>query len=143
MLQLSRKTSHREWVDLVLLPERKSASVTAVAIRASSGHAMRVKVARVKNLVRSMRELKKAGFWVVGSSSGGGESLWERDLKGSLVVVMGSEGKGMRRLVEETCDFLVTIPLLEGVESLNVSVSTAMVLYEVARQGREKEKEIV
>ena len=131
------RTAAGAGVDLVLLPERKSAGVTAAAIKSSAGQALKVKVARVTNLVRSLEVLKKVGFWVLGASAAGGNALWDRDVRGRLVVVMGSEGKGMRRLVEESCDYLVTIPLTAGVESLNVSASTAMILYEVMRQERE------
>ena len=118
----------------VILPERRSAPVSHVAVRASAGVARRLPVCRVVNLVRALERLQAEGFWVSGAAADGGGPPWSIDFSGRSVVVLGSEGKGMRRLVSKTCDNLVTIPLKSGVESLNVSSAASMFFYEVVRQ---------
>ena len=118
----------------ILIPERRSAPVSPVAIRASAGVARRIPVCRVVNLVRAIERLQKEGFWVSGASADGGGPPWTVDFGGRTVIVLGSEGKGIRRLVGKACDHLVTIPLCSGVESLNVSSAAAMFFYEVMRQ---------
>lgn len=121
---------------LVVLPEHKAAGVTPTVLRASAGLARRVPVARVVNLGRALDALKAKGFWVAGACTRDGVAPWEADLKGPLVVVLGSEGRGMRRGVERRCDWRVTVPLAEGAESLNVAAAGAMLLYEAMRQER-------
>ena len=120
----------------VVLPERRASPVTPSVVRASAGTVRRLPVCRVANVSRALSQLKEAGFWVSGAGAGGGQPPWEVDLTGRVALVMGSEGKGMRRLVEKSCDFLLTIPLTAGVESLNVSAAAAMLLYEIRRQQR-------
>lgn len=121
----------------VLLPERRSASMTATAWRTSAGTAARLPIARVTNLVRSLTAYKKAGLTVVGLDADGGITL--DDLEASvdpLVLVVGSEGRGLSRLVEDTCDLTVSIPMMGGTESLNASVAAGVALAEIARRRR-------
>lgn len=121
----------------VLLPERRSAAMTATAWRASAGTAARLPVARVTNLVRALRDYQRAGMFVVGLDADGQLSL--DDLEAAidpLVVVVGSEGRGLSRLVGETCDLTVAIPMPGPAESLNASVAAAVTLAEIARRRR-------
>ena len=121
----------------VVVPQRRSAGMTAVAWRTSAGTAARVPVARATNLTRTLREYASAGLMVAGLAADGDVSLDEFELaSGPLVLVTGSEGKGLSRLVRETCDVTVSIPLAGDVESLNASVATGVVLAEVARRRR-------
>ncbi|MBV7295897.1 23S rRNA (guanosine(2251)-2'-O)-methyltransferase RlmB [Corynebacterium sp. TAE3-ERU12] len=120
----------------VVIPERRSAAVTGVAWRTSAGAAARLPVARATNLVRSLKELQKAGYQVVGLDAGGDCTLDDYDGTTPTVVVVGSEGKGLSRLVRETCDTIISIPMSAGVESLNASVAAGVTLSEFARQRR-------
>lgn len=122
----------------VLIPQRRSASVTAVAWRTSAGAAARVPVARATNLNRTLKEWSDAGLQVVGLDAEGDTELDEFDASGPLVVVVGSEGKGLSRLVRQTCDAVVSIPMAGPMESLNASVAAGVVLAEVARQRRRR-----
>lgn len=118
----------------VVIPERRAASVTAAAWKASAGAAARLPVARTVNLTRQLNAYQKAGLMVVGLAADGPESITDLHLAdGPLVVVVGSEGKGLSRLVAETCDVLVSIPMATGLESLNAGVAAGVALYEVAR----------
>lgn len=119
----------------VVVPERRSAGMTASAWKTSAGAAARVPVALAPNLTRSLEDFRKAGFFVLGLDMGGDVSLPGLELAGEpLVVVVGSEGKGLSRLVRETCDQVVSIPMSSAVESLNAGVATGVALYEIARQ---------
>ncbi|WP_076465905.1 23S rRNA (guanosine(2251)-2'-O)-methyltransferase RlmB [Actinomyces mediterranea] len=119
--------------DGLIIPERRSAGVTVTAWKVSAGAAARVPVARVTNLVRALQECKKAGYFVVGLDGGGDAELRELSLATApLVVVTGAEGSGLSRLVRETCDQIVSIPISSAVESLNAAVATGIALYEVA-----------
>ncbi len=120
----------------VLIPQRRSASVTAVAWRTSAGAAARVPVARATNLNRTLKEWGDAGLQVVGLDAEGDTTLDELDATGPVVVVVGSEGKGLSRLVRQNCDAVVSIPMAGPMESLNASVAAGVVLAEVARQRR-------
>lgn len=123
--------------DGVIVPERRSATMTASAWRASAGAAAHLPVARVGNLVRALRDAQQAGLFVVGLDADGEVGLDDLELAGDpLVVVVGSEGRGLSRLVGETCDLLVSIPMSRGSESLNASVAAAVALGEVARRRR-------
>lgn len=123
-------------VDGVVLTERRSAPLSAVAVKASAGAAEHLRIARVVNLVRALEELKRQNLWVVGLDERG-ESDYDRfDLTGNIVVVLGREGAGLHDLVRRTCDHLLRIPMAGGVTSLNVSAAGAVVLYEAARQRR-------
>ena len=120
----------------VVIPQRRSASVTAVAWRTSAGAAARLPVARATNLTRTLKDWASKGIQVVGLDAGGDTSLDEYDGTGPVVVVVGSEGKGLSRLVRETCDNIVSVPMAGSVESLNASVAAGVVLAEIARQRR-------
>lgn len=122
----------------VLIPQRRSASVTAVAWRTSAGAAARVPVARATNLNRALADCASAGLQVVGLDAGGDVSLDDFDGTGPIVLVVGSEGKGLSRLVRENCDVVLSIPMAETAESLNASVAAGVVLAEIARQRRQK-----
>ncbi|MDK4311708.1 23S rRNA (guanosine(2251)-2'-O)-methyltransferase RlmB [Corynebacterium accolens] len=127
--------------DGVIIPERRSASVTAVAWRTSAGTAARLPVARATNITRTVKEFQKNGYQVVGLDAGGDYTLdtYEGGTD-PVVIVIGSEGKGISRLVSETCDVLMSIPMTGWVESLNASVAAGSVLSEFARQRRVAEK---
>jgi len=122
----------------VIIPERRSAGVTATAWRSSAGAAARVPVAQVTNLVRALKDCRAAGLFVVGLDADGTTSLDELEMATEpLVVVVGSEGRGLSRLVSETCDLTVAIPMARAAESLNASVAAAVTLAEVARRRRD------
>ncbi|RLP92793.1 23S rRNA (guanosine(2251)-2'-O)-methyltransferase RlmB [Micromonospora sp. CV4] len=119
----------------VFVPERRAAGITATAWRTSAGAAARVPVAQVTNLTRSLKACRDAGFTVVGLDADGDTDLYDLEAAvGPLVVVVGSEGRGLSRLVGETCDLTVSIPMISEVESLNASVAAAVTLAEVARR---------
>ncbi|HJT95897.1 MAG TPA: 23S rRNA (guanosine(2251)-2'-O)-methyltransferase RlmB, partial [Mycobacterium sp.] len=120
----------------VLIPQRRSASVTAVAWRTSAGAAARVPVARATNLTRTLKDWADAGLQVVGLDAGGDTTIDEFDGTVPTVVVVGSEGKGLSRLVRENCDIVVSVPMAGPTESLNASVAAGVVLAEIARQRR-------
>ena len=119
----------------VVVPERRAAGMTASAWKSSAGAAARVPVARVTNLTRGLEELKRAGCFVVGLDMGGDVALPALTMaRDPLVLVVGSEGKGLSRLVRETCDLIVSIPMHTATESLNAGIAAGVTLYEVARQ---------
>ncbi len=118
----------------VVIPRDNAASLTAAAIKASAGAAAHVPIARVTNLARTMDELKQAGLWLVGAEGKANQRFDQFDFKGAIGIVLGAEGKGLRRLVREKCDFLVTIPMKGWVDSLNVSAAAALLFYEARRQ---------
>lgn len=118
----------------VIIPKRRSAGLTAVVAKTSAGAVSHLPVARVPNLPTLLKELKKEGLWVFGSSSEGTTPLYSADLKGPAAIVIGSEGDGMGRLVSEYCDFNVSIPMKGKLNSLNASAAAAILLYEAVRQ---------
>jgi 23S rRNA (guanosine2251-2'-O)-methyltransferase len=120
----------------VLIPQRRSAAVTAVAWRTSAGAAARVPVARATNLNRTLRDWAAAGLQVVGLDTDGDTEIDALDATGDVVIVVGSEGKGLSRLVRENCDAVVSIPMAGPTESLNAAVAAGVVLADVARQRR-------
>jgi 23S rRNA (guanosine2251-2'-O)-methyltransferase len=117
----------------VVIPKDRAVGVTAAAVKASAGASEHVHVARETNLRRAIDEMKGAGLWVYAAEVGG-TSYTELDLAGAVALVLGSEGRGVRRLVREGCDGTVSIPMLGAVESLNVSVASAVLLYEARRR---------
>ncbi|MGO3327016.1 23S rRNA (guanosine(2251)-2'-O)-methyltransferase RlmB [Gordonia sp. (in: high G+C Gram-positive bacteria)] len=121
----------------VLIPQRRSAGVTAVAWRTSAGAAARLPIAQAPNLTRTLVSWAKAGAQIVGLDAGGDVTLDDYDGTGPIVVVVGSEGKGLSRLVRETCDSILSVPMAGDVESLNASVAAGVVLAEFARQRRQ------
>src|SRR5690606_27486488 len=119
----------------VFLPERRAAGMTATAWRTSAGAAARLPIAQVTNLTRALKQCKDTGFTIIGLDADGPTSVFDLEAAvGPLVVVVGSEGRGLSRLVGETCDLRVSIPMADTVESLNASVAAAVVLAEVARR---------
>ena len=123
--------------DGVIIPERRSASVTAVAWRTSAGTAARLPVARATNITRTVQQFQKSGYQVVGLDAGGEHTLdTYNGATDPVVIVIGSEGKGISRLVRENCDVIMSIPMTDWVESLNASVAAGSVLSEFARQRR-------
>lgn len=128
------RTADAAGVTAVIIPKDKSCSVTPVVRKVASGAAETVPLITVTNLSRTLKQLKQAGCWTVGLAGEATESLYEMDLKGPIAIVMGAEGDGLRRLTKENCDFLAHLPMQGSVSSLNVSVATGVVLYEVLRQ---------
>jgi 23S rRNA (guanosine2251-2'-O)-methyltransferase len=120
----------------VMIPQRRSASVTAVAWRTSAGAAARIPVARATNLTRALKDWADRGLRVIGLDAGGDTAIDDLDGTDPLVVVVGSEGKGLSRLVRQNCDEVVSIPMSGDAESLNASVAAGVVLAEIARQRR-------
>ncbi|NLK52390.1 MAG: 23S rRNA (guanosine(2251)-2'-O)-methyltransferase RlmB [Syntrophomonadaceae bacterium] len=118
----------------VIIPKRRSVQLNATVARTSSGAVDLVSVARVTNLPRTLELLKKQGCWVVGTSGDASLPYYDADLRGGLVIVIGSEGKGLSRLVQEKCDLLIRLPMQGQLNSLNASVAAGVVLYEALRQ---------
>jgi len=118
----------------VVIPERRAAGLSDTVERASAGALAHLPVARVKNLVRAMEEMKQAGYWLVGLDERAEKSYTEVDLKGSVGIVLGGEGEGLHELTRKRCDFLVSIPTSGPVRSLNVSVAAGVILFEAVRQ---------
>jgi 23S rRNA (guanosine2251-2'-O)-methyltransferase len=118
----------------IIVPAHGSARVTSAVCRSSAGAVEHVRLAVVQNLARYLTEVKGADLWVYGAAGGAGKPMWETDLTGGAAFVFGAEGRGLRPLVRRTCDELISIPLAGSVESLNVSVAAAVLLYEARRQ---------
>ncbi len=125
-------------VNGVVLTERRSAPLSAVAAKTSAGAMEYVRIARVTNLVRALEQAKERHFWVIGLDERGSMDYTEFDFKTNCVLVLGREGEGMHDLVKKTCDHLLRIPMAGRVSSLNVSVAGAVVMYEAMRQRRGK-----
>jgi 23S rRNA (guanosine2251-2'-O)-methyltransferase len=131
------RTAQAVGVEGVLIPEHRAVGVTPAVSNASAGAVEHLRVARVTNLVRSLEQLKAGGVWAYGLAVDARQPFWTADLRGPLAVVVGSEGSGLGRLVRETCDLLLQIPMAEAsVQSLNASVAGSLVLYEAFRQRR-------
>ena len=120
----------------IIIPERRAAAVNATVAKTSAGASEHVKIARVVNLARTLDELKTKNVWIVGLDERGKQSYDQVDYKTDCAIVLGAEGQGLHDLVRKKCDYLVSIPMLGRVPSLNVSVAGAIVMYEVARQRR-------
>ena len=118
----------------VIIPKRRSAGLTAVVAKSSAGAVSYLPVARVPNIPALLKDLKKRGIWVFGAAAEGTVPLYGADFKGAAAIVIGSEGDGMTRLVRESCDFLVSIPMKGRISSLNASAAAAILLYEALRQ---------
>lgn len=125
----------------VVIPERRAAGLSDTVERSSAGALAHLPIARVKNLVRAMEQLKEAGYWLVGLDERAEKSHTEVDLTGSIGIVLGREGEGLHELTRKRCDFLVSIPTTGPVRSLNVSVAAGIVLFEVVRQRRLRKSE--
>ncbi|MCK7552306.1 MULTISPECIES: 23S rRNA (guanosine(2251)-2'-O)-methyltransferase RlmB [Marinobacter] len=128
------RTADAVGVQAVIVPKDKSATLTPVARKVACGAAETVPFVRVTNLARCLRALQEQGVWLVGTAGEAGSTLYQANFTGPVALVMGAEGKGMRRLTREHCDALINIPMLGHVDSLNVSVATGVCLYEALRQ---------
>lgn len=119
--------------DGVVIGKHRAVGLTQAVLKASAGAAEYVPVARVTNVTRALVQLKEAGYWVAGAAMHG-ESMWDVDFTRPTALVVGGEGAGLSRLVEKTCDYLVSIPMAGRIESLNASVAGALLMYEAVRQ---------
>ena len=121
-------------VAAVIAPKDKAAGITPVVMKVACGAVETVPFIQVTNLVRTLQQLQQAGVWLFGAVGEVKQTLYDCDLRGAIAIVMGREGKGLRRLTRETCDHLMRIPMFGSVESLNVSVATGICLFEASRQ---------
>lgn len=128
------RTADATAVQAVIIPTDNSADISPVVSKVAAGGAETIPLIKVTNLARALKDLKAAGVWLVGTTDKTDQPLYETRFKGATGLVMGAEGSGMRRLTSENCDELIKIPMLGQVESLNVSVATAVCLYEINRQ---------
>jgi 23S rRNA (guanosine2251-2'-O)-methyltransferase len=120
----------------VVAPRDRAAGLTPAVRKAAAGAAETVPFAQVTNLARCLRALKQAGLWIAGTAEDGEREIYDADLTGPLALVMGAESRGLRRLTREACDYLLRLPMLGAVASLNVSVAAGVALYEALRQRR-------
>ncbi len=132
------RTAEAMGVHGAILPQRRGVEVTLAVVNASSGASEHLRIARVANLVRAMEALKQHNVWIVGLEHKDEKAIdfWSADLGGALALVVGNESEGLRRLVRQTCDYLLRIPMRGHIESLNASIAGSIVLYEVFRQRR-------
>src|SRR6266496_3303597 len=130
------RTADASGADGVVVPERRAAGITGTVAKSSAGASEHLPVAKVTNISRTLAELKQKGLWIAGLDERGKQSYDEVDYKMNCAIVLGAEGKGLHDLVRKNCDFLLSIPMLGSVPSLNVSVAAGVVLYEVVRQRR-------
>lgn len=118
----------------IVIPKRRSAGLTTIVDKASAGAAEHMAIARVPNLPAAIKEMKDRGVWVYGTAADGSSDLWHTDLSGAIALVIGSEGDGMGRLVRESCDHIISLPMRGQLNSLNASNAAAITMYEVLRQ---------
>ncbi|MDG6777578.1 23S rRNA (guanosine(2251)-2'-O)-methyltransferase RlmB [Thiomicrorhabdus sp. zzn3] len=130
------RTADAAGVDAVVIPKHNSVGINATVRKVACGAAESVNLIVVSNLVRTMKSLQQSGMWMIGLAGETDQTIYEHNLTGSLGLVMGTEGSGLRRLTKEACDHLAAIPMVGQVESLNVSVATGITLYEAFRQRR-------
>lgn len=130
------RTADAAGVHAVIAPKDKATGLTSVVRKVACGAAETVPFIQVTNLARTIRDLQQSGVWMVGTSLEAEQDIYQADLKGPLALVLGAEGKGLRRLTAENCDSLVKLPMFGAVQSLNVSVSAGVCLYEAVRQRR-------
>ncbi|SCG84121.1 RNA methyltransferase, TrmH family [Proteiniborus sp. DW1] len=123
----------------VIIPKRRAVGLTPVVIKASAGAVEYMNIAKVSNIASTIEELKERGVWIYGADMDGEQDYFNRDLSGPIAIVIGSEGKGIGRLIREKCDFLVKIPMNGKISSLNASVAASVMMYEVLRQRGLKE----
>ena len=128
------RTADAAGVHAVIIPKDRSATLNATVRKVACGAAEVVPLVAVTNLSRTLQNLQKKGVWIAGAAGEAEASIYQQDLTGPLALVMGAEGKGMRRLTRENCDYLVKLPMLGSVSSLNVSVATGACLFEIRRQ---------
>lgn len=130
------RTADAAGVDAVIIPRDNSATMNMTVRKVACGAAEKVNLVAVTNLSRTLSALQERGIWISGAAGEADHSLYEADLAGPIAIVMGSEGKGLRRLTREHCDYLISIPMAGVVSSLNVSVATGVCLFEAVRQRR-------
>lgn len=132
------RTADATGVHGILIPKRRSVSLNATVAKTSVGAVEYVPVARIGNIAQTLKKLKEKGFWVAGADMDGEKAYYEADLTGPLVLVVGSEGRGMSRLTKEACDFIVSMPMVGRINSLNASVAGSILMYESMRQRLQK-----
>src|SRR5579862_475776 len=132
------RTADAAGADGVVIPERRAVGVTAIVTKTSAGASEHLPIAKVTNIARTLEELKAQNLWMVGLDERGTQSYDSLDYNMDCAIVLGAEGKGLHDLVARKCDFLVSIPMLGKVPSLNVSVAAGVMLYEIVRQRRKK-----
>jgi len=132
------RTAHCCGANGVVIPENRSASVTAAVAKASAGAVFCLPTAMVVNMARALDYLKEKGFWIYGAVAGGKTSIHAPDYRGDVGLVMGSEGKGIRPLILKKCDFLISIPMQGQVASLNVSVAAGIIIHEILRKREDR-----
>lgn len=128
------RTANAAGVHGIIIPKNRSVGLNSTVFKVSAGASEYTKVAKVTNLSRTVEDLKKEGLWVAGTDLSAQMMHYECDLKGALAIIIGSEGEGMSRILKEKCDFLVKIPMLGRIESLNASVAAGVLIYESVRQ---------
>lgn len=129
------RTCEAAGVTGIIIPKDRSVEVNSTVIKVSTGTTENMKIAKVTNLVQTIKELKEKNFWIVGTDMQGTD-YDKIDYKGNVAIVIGNEGKGMSRLVKENCDFIATIPMIGTTDSLNASVSTGIIVYEAIKSRR-------
>lgn len=133
------RTANAAGVHGVIIPKRRAVGLTAVVAKTSAGAIEYVPVAKVSNLAQTIDRLKERGLWIIGADMDGEKAYYESDLTGKIALVIGSEGKGIGRLIKEKCDFIIHIPMKGEVGSLNASVAAAILMYEAMKQRKGKE----
>jgi len=128
------RTAEAAGVHGVIIPERRAAGLTETVAKTAAGALEYVRIVKVVNIVNTIEELKKTGIWVAAAEAGGSMKYWDADFVRPTAIVLGGEGKGVRRLVREHCDYILSLPLMGKISSLNVSVAGGVLLYEVLRQ---------
>lgn len=132
------RTAEAAGVHGVIIPERRAVGLTETVAKTAAGALEYVPVVKVVNIVNTIEEFKKAGIWVAGAEAGGDMVYWDADFVRPTAIVLGGEDKGVRRLVRDHCDYIVSLPLMGQISSLNVSVAAGVLLYEVLRQRKDK-----
>ena len=132
------RTADATGVHGILIPKRRSVSLNATVAKTSAGAVEYVPVDRIGNIAQTLKKLKEKGFWVAGADMDGEKAYYEADLTGPLVLVVGSEGRGMSRLTKDACDFIVSMPMVGRINSLNASVAGSILMYESMRQRLQK-----
>lgn len=130
------RTANAAGADGVIIPKHRSVGLSAVVAKTSAGAVSHTPVAKVTNIAQTIEELKQLGIWVTGADMAGEQEIYDSNLTGAIALVVGAEGKGISRLVKEKCDFLVKIPMLGEINSLNASVAAGIVMYEIVRQRK-------
>ena len=128
------RTAEAAGVHGIIIPKNRSVGITPAVVKASAGALMHVKVARVSNIPQTLDKLKELGLWVYGTAADAEKNFYETDLTGAAAFVIGNEGDGVSKLVKENCDMIATIPMKGDIDSLNASVATGVLAYEIVRQ---------